>query len=130
MRKFKFRFWDEDLKDFEYFGFGDIDYTMQVCDTYDAKLGKDGFAKGGLSQFTGVKDKHGKEIYDGDIVTGLFDGRNKNMKGLVVYQESDGRFIIKHLYKKKKAVGYSDIWYAWEVVGNIYETPELSQNAL
>jgi uncharacterized phage protein (TIGR01671 family) len=70
-----------------------------------------------VGEYTGLKDKNGKEIYDGDIVP--IDGYNG-----VVYRHECGdwradKFILWEWIDKSKHVN------EWEVIGNIYENPEL-----
>ena len=70
-----------------------------------------------LMQFTGLTDKNGKEIYEGDIVrtTGWPDGDP-------VYWV-DGRFCVGQPSNLADFLG--SIAEGCEIIGNIYENPEL-----
>ena len=83
-----------------------------------------------LIQCTGLKDKNGKFIYEGDIVQFYDDGSLKTMK--IVWD--DDEFDFKAIGLKKSVECYGqDFSYLGciekennlEVIGNIYENPEL-----
>lgn len=78
-----------------------------------------------IGQYTGLKDKNGKEICDGDII--------KNDRGTilkVIYV--DAAFYVEGtdaLSKKHVFTLLSDFSMWSEVLGNIYENPELLEQS-
>lgn len=73
-----------------------------------------------LMQSTGFTDKDGKDIFRGDIVT----SRNGLFKGAVSLRQDLGAYVIR-------LIGYENferlcnVANSTEVIGNIYENPEL-----
>lgn len=90
-----------------------------------------------LMQFTGLKDKNGKEIYEGDIVRNL-EWDNRNWLHEVKFGEeyidaSDyeeycvgviGFYLTNYLGNKNEYEGLKSS-QKLEIIGNIYENPEL-----
>ena len=79
-----------------------------------------------LMQYTGQKDKNGKEIYEGDILKYNFpyDGRLKHVSP-VKFLETEASFGIKDRYENEIPLYRITANNYFEVVGNIYENPEL-----
>ena len=94
-----------------------------------------------IGQYTGLKDKNGKEIYEGDIVTGtkypFIDIGKQNYIGIVVFYEDVAQFGYEYKcvnkYKRGISNGINNEFNAnenlicedLEVIGNIYDNPEL-----
>jgi len=74
-----------------------------------------------IMQFTGLKDKNGKEIYEGDI------GKQKMFRET---NQNDPRFIIGEIsISPTQGVlvrGLPIVQWEIEIIGNIYENPELN----
>ena len=114
MRKIKFRAWDRILKKMTYevsMKSGEGEY-INILDMFAILNQRYDFM-----QYTGLKDKNGKEIYEGDII--LFDEN----KAVVFY--GNGKFRVK--YKMRNGgLGYqnlSDVLYynTTQVISNFYE---------
>ena len=106
MREIRFRAWDEDEK-----------MMVQWNELRDTQLFNDGFDNDHcvLMQFTGLKDKNGKEIYEGDIM--------EYYSGMVPKGENP---IKKEIVKwNKRFARFDNCFSGGAVIGNIYENPEL-----
>ena len=141
MRTIKFRAWDKDSEIMF------IPTDIKLCkdmktwdiDRIDKDNSKNTICKNGenviLMKFTGLKDKNGKEIFEGDIVKigknkfleYLNEGENyliKFCQGSFCFEKLDGSLIFCGDDLEIRGNKYLKI----KVIGNIYENPELLED--
>jgi len=147
-REIKFRAWDNSwtIKEMIYFGIFDTD------DGLHCKDGVTDIREAEIMQYTGLKDKNGKEIYEGDmLMIHQIDSNRKEVaraKNLVRWNLGEAKFdfewcangligvggssfsLFLHNFRKPANKESALDWYfEIEVIGNIYENPELLKSA-
>ena len=116
MREIKFRAWDKENEKM-------MKVSSLHLENKEISVKENGtfhlFRMQDLMQYTGVKDKNGKEIYEGDIVV-LNNIENDNMC-IVRYENS--RYRLEGWSLREDLSNVEDRFL--EVVGNIYENKNL-----
>lgn len=81
-----------------------------------------------VGQYTGLTDKNGARIFEGDIVKYSeidIDGSDDKYIGVIYYNQSKANYVIQ---KGKYMANFVTSWICdVEVIGNIYDNPELME---
>lgn len=117
MREIKFRAWDgERLRKVNTIGWVDDGVDFVTTPRYSGPV--EDFI---LMQYTGLKDKNGVEIYEGDILFHTLQGRRKVF---YPYSETVASYGLRDIDNGFGST-LQDSHAIWEVIGNIYENKEL-----
>ena len=131
MKEIKFRAWlkeDKKMVNVETMDFTDksIQYLEKSEFINAYLLRRVGFDDIELMQYIGLRDKNGKEIYEGDIIKYKFpyDRRLKHISP-VKFLETEASFGIKDRYGNKIPLYTISANNYFEIIGNIYENKNL-----
>ena len=120
----KYRAWDKETKTM--IDVSLIDFKKRVLVGEHWEFGETnfiGFDEIRLMQSTGLKDKNGEEIFEGDIVD--YKGRKAVVKWHGSYASFIYRFVDELQERKSEWKPLYLAYYHFEVIGNIYENKEL-----
>ena len=133
MRELKFRAWSKTSKEYNYKVLvgnnnpKDKNYTCNSILSDGKWLHFDEFC-GDIEQYTGLKDKNGTEIYEGDICS--FSNKNGKYVGVVEWLDYLASFGLRavegtSLYTFSELDAMEVDLRILEVIGNVRQNPEL-----
>ena len=116
----KFRAWHKEEKAMVYFDLFHID-EGRIDGSFENRWNLDECE---IMRFTGLFDKIGKEVYEGDIID--------DIGGIIIYDVELGGFCIEKSHAQRSQIHFSYLrtYRAdFTIIGNIYETPEKTYNS-
>lgn len=114
-KEIKFRVWNEELEEMYELRKANYLGSTGIIDPYT------GGDKSIWQQYTGLKDKKGVEIFEGDI---LFHPLQGKRKVFYPYSETVASYGLRNVDNGMGST-LKDAHRVWEIIGNIYENPEL-----
>ena len=134
-RQLKFRVWDKLQERFTRCDEGyQGHYVLSLKGEYHNLQNGSGGKEYVVQQYTGLLDKNGVEIYEGDILHYVFDGasypKEAEDKFLICkWDQSNAWFVFdESLDKQVDGYYWLEIKGRCEVIGNIFENPELLES--
>lgn len=124
MRELKFRAWSEETESFEYFDL----YEGTECGLTNLQIWS---INTQIEQYTGLKDKNGKEIYEGDIVRETLDSGLEEIDGeheYIVQWDDDFKEFAIQTTPENNTFFHDELYQlntSREVIGNIHENADL-----
>ena len=123
MREIKFRAWDGEKMIYNWFiaefkpesVYGDIELPQRYSPSINMSSPQE------VMQYTGLKDKNGKEIYEGDLL-GLDD-----MAAPVIFDDGSFQLITSERQGRSPLIQFRT--KRMTVIGNIYENQELLEGS-
>ena len=113
MRELKFRIWNE----LQFVTKSEVYIKASNGSLWDYDDGNLWSATAKIQQFTGLLDKNGVEIYEGDILS--YEGIHKVGDGISIVSFKDGSFRFGDEFADQDSANY------YEIIGNIFENSEL-----
>lgn len=119
----KYRAWDKEFKEMVHVNALVFDEQVIKATYQNGNIVKEDVKNYELMQSTGLRDKNGKEIFEKDILD--YNGR----KVIVKWHGSYACFIYEFVDElKNRTTEWQPLYlsyYKFEIIGNIYENPEL-----
>lgn len=146
----RYRAWDKEFKEMVQVDALIFDEQIIKATYKNGNIVKDDLKNYVLMQSTGLKDKNGKEIFEGDVLKfndawedycheGYVDGEIEGVNYVEIQSESTGFIFCKTKYPDSSLFYYAneehltfqeiltDIDFEFEIVGNVYTNPELAE---
>ena len=119
MRDIKFRAWDEEKKEM-YYDYDQNIKCLKIGESIHQFIWGVGHTYKTLMQYTGLKDKNGKEIYEGDILKMTW---GNYLNGVIKFNNKYGYYSFNSRTSEYDFIETQSDEY--EIIGNIYENQDL-----
>jgi hypothetical protein len=106
MNNKKFRIWDNEQKKFEYFDLNNITVPDRLLSQHSYPV----------QQFLGILDSRMKEVYEGDVIKGIYGSESLEIMGEVIYSYDLCCYVVDW-YHKISNIQFDTL----EIVGNMIE---------